>query len=38
MGWSVYIVEGEESNLKLTTPWDLVLAEQILQQRLELAR
>jgi 2-C-methyl-D-erythritol 4-phosphate cytidylyltransferase len=38
LGWPVYIVEGEESNLKLTTPWDLVLAEQILQQRLELAR
>jgi 2-C-methyl-D-erythritol 4-phosphate cytidylyltransferase len=34
LGWPVYIVEGEESNLKLTTPLDMLLAAQILQQRL----
>lgn len=33
-GWSVRIVEGEETNLKLTTPVDLAIAEFILQQRL----
>ncbi|MEN9231927.1 MAG: 2-C-methyl-D-erythritol 4-phosphate cytidylyltransferase [Thermostichus sp. DG02_5_bins_236] len=33
LGWPVYIVEGEESNLKLTTPLDLLLATQILEQR-----
>lgn len=31
----VRIVEGEETNLKLTTPMDLAIAEFILQQRLE---
>ena len=34
-GLPVRIVEGEETNLKLTTPVDLALAEFILQQRLE---
>ena len=34
-GLSVRIVEGEETNLKLTTPADLAIAEFILQQRLE---
>lgn len=38
LGWPVYIVEGEESNLKLTTPLDVLLAAQILQQRLGPAR
>ncbi|MEN9203203.1 MAG: 2-C-methyl-D-erythritol 4-phosphate cytidylyltransferase [Thermostichus sp. DG_1_6_bins_120] len=33
LGWSVAIVEGEETNLKLTTPLDLLLAAQILEQR-----
>lgn len=33
-GLSVRIVEGEETNLKLTTPVDLAIAEFILQQRL----
>ncbi|MEN9224476.1 MAG: 2-C-methyl-D-erythritol 4-phosphate cytidylyltransferase [Thermostichus sp. HHBFW_bins_43] len=37
LGWPVYIVEGEEANLKLTTPLDVLLATQILQQRLEQA-
>jgi 2-C-methyl-D-erythritol 4-phosphate cytidylyltransferase len=32
-GLSVRIVEGEETNLKLTTPADLAIAEFILQQR-----
>lgn len=32
-GLSVRIVEGEETNLKLTTPVDLAIAEFILQQR-----
>ena len=31
----VLIVEGEETNLKLTTPVDLAIAEFILRQRLE---
>jgi 2-C-methyl-D-erythritol 4-phosphate cytidylyltransferase len=34
-GLPVSIVEGEETNLKVTTPVDLALAEFILQQRLE---
>ena len=33
-GLSVQIVEGEETNLKLTTPMDLAIAEFILQQRM----
>lgn len=33
-GLPVQIVEGEETNLKLTTPVDLAIAEFILQQRL----
>ena len=33
-GLSVRIVEGEETNLKITTPVDLAIAEFILQQRL----
>jgi 2-C-methyl-D-erythritol 4-phosphate cytidylyltransferase len=33
-GLPVQIVEGEETNLKLTTPMDLAIAEFILQQRL----
>ncbi len=36
-GLSVRIVEGEETNLKVTTPIDLAIAELILRQRLELA-
>jgi 2-C-methyl-D-erythritol 4-phosphate cytidylyltransferase len=34
-GLPVRIVEGEETNLKVTTPVDLAIAEFILQQRLE---
>ncbi|PIG93808.1 2-C-methyl-D-erythritol 4-phosphate cytidylyltransferase [Gloeocapsopsis sp. IPPAS B-1203] len=34
-GLTVKIVEGEETNLKLTTPVDLAIAEFILQQRLQ---
>ncbi|WP_017326061.1 2-C-methyl-D-erythritol 4-phosphate cytidylyltransferase [Synechococcus sp. PCC 7336] len=33
VGLAVQLVMGEETNLKLTTPWDLAIAEQILQQR-----
>ncbi|MEM1254459.1 MAG: 2-C-methyl-D-erythritol 4-phosphate cytidylyltransferase [Cyanobacteria bacterium P01_H01_bin.21] len=33
-GLSVHIVEGEETNLKVTTPEDLAIAEFILRQRL----
>jgi 2-C-methyl-D-erythritol 4-phosphate cytidylyltransferase len=33
-GLPVRIVEGEETNLKITTPVDLAIAEFILQQRL----
>jgi 2-C-methyl-D-erythritol 4-phosphate cytidylyltransferase len=32
-GLSVHIVPGEETNLKVTTPVDLALAEFILHQR-----
>jgi len=32
-GLSVQIVEGEETNLKITTPADLAIAEFILRQR-----
>jgi 2-C-methyl-D-erythritol 4-phosphate cytidylyltransferase len=34
----VRIVEGEETNLKITTPVDLAIAEFILRQRLETAK
>ena len=34
-GLSVKIVEGEETNLKITTPVDLAIAEFILQRRLD---
>lgn len=34
-GYDVSIVEGEETNLKVTTPVDLAIAEFILRQRLE---
>ncbi|MGF1577617.1 MAG: 2-C-methyl-D-erythritol 4-phosphate cytidylyltransferase [Cyanophyceae cyanobacterium] len=33
MGWEVAIVEGEETNIKLTTPLDKLLAERILAER-----
>ena len=33
MGKQVYLTEGEESNIKITTPIDLVVAEAILQER-----
>ena len=32
-GAAVYLVEGDEENLKITTPVDLILAEAILQAR-----
>lgn len=32
-GYQVHIVEGEETNLKVTTPQDLAIAQFILQQR-----
>ena len=32
-GWPVKVVPGERENLKVTTPFDLVLAEAILRQR-----
>jgi 2-C-methyl-D-erythritol 4-phosphate cytidylyltransferase len=35
-GLPVQIVEGEDTNLKVTTPVDLAIAELILQQRLDL--
>ncbi len=35
-GLAVRIVEGEETNLKVTTPMDLAIAEFILRQRLSL--
>ena len=33
LGKAVYLVEGDEENLKITTPMDLILAEAILQAR-----
>lgn len=33
LGWPVFIVEGEETNLKLTTPLDMTLAELVLNHR-----
>jgi 2-C-methyl-D-erythritol 4-phosphate cytidylyltransferase len=36
-GFPVHIVEGEETNLKVTTPIDLAIAEFILQRRQALA-
>lgn len=33
MGKQVYLTEGEESNIKITTPIDLVVAKAILQER-----
>ena len=33
VGLPVELVLGEETNLKLTTPWDLAIAEQILRDR-----
>lgn len=35
LGKVVFLVEGEEENLKITTPLDLILAEAILQARKE---
>ena len=32
MGMSVKIVEGDEKNMKITTPWDLKIAELILEE------
>lgn len=33
LGKSVYLTEGSEENLKLTTPLDMILAEEILKRR-----
>ena len=35
LGKTVYLTEGDESNLKITTPGDIVLAEAILRAREE---
>ncbi len=32
LGEEVFLVEGEETNIKITTPFDLKLAEQIAQE------
>lgn len=37
LGKTVYLIEGDEANLKITTPMDLVLAEAILRAREEQA-
>ena len=34
MGMSVRIVEGDEKNIKITTPMDLEIAEKLLEERL----
>ena len=36
LGKTVYLVEGEESNLKITTPGDLILAEALLHAEEDL--
>lgn len=33
LGKVVFLVEGDEENLKITTPTDLILAEAVLQAR-----
>ena len=35
LGKTVYLTDGDEENLKITTPLDLVLAEAILRRREE---
>ena len=35
LGKVVFLVEGDEENLKITTPVDLILAEAILRDREE---
>ena len=35
MGKVVYLIDGDEENLKITTPMDLVVAEAILAEREE---
>ena len=37
LGKTVYLIEGDEANLKITTPMDLILAEAILRTREERA-
>ncbi|MBQ7778480.1 MAG: 2-C-methyl-D-erythritol 4-phosphate cytidylyltransferase [Oscillibacter sp.] len=37
LGKTVYLIEGDEANLKITTPMDLILAEAILRAREEQA-
>jgi 2-C-methyl-D-erythritol 4-phosphate cytidylyltransferase len=34
-GMKVHLVEGEENNIKITTPIDMLLAEHLLSQRTE---
>ncbi|HYD22943.1 MAG TPA: 2-C-methyl-D-erythritol 4-phosphate cytidylyltransferase, partial [Flavipsychrobacter sp.] len=36
-GTEVFLIEGEKSNIKVTTPEDLVLAEALLNERLQNA-
>ena len=38
LGMTIQAVEGEEENLKLTTPQDLVIAQSILERRREAGR
>jgi len=33
MGVNINLIEGETTNIKITTPFDLLLAEKILEQR-----
>ena len=35
LGKVVYLIDGDEENLKITTPMDLVVAEAILAEREE---
>lgn len=37
-GYSVHVVEGREENIKITTPFDMLVAELLVQQRATSAR
>ena len=36
-GMNVYLIEGEKGNIKVTTPEDMILAEALLNERLQNA-
>ncbi len=34
-GYPVYLIDGNEENIKITTPWDMMIGEMILRRRLK---